>query len=195
MMVNHRVSEYPIDPIFLERWSPRAFTGEFMTQETLFTILEAARWAASSYNSQSWRFVYALRDTERWTTFVDLLVPFNQEWAKNASALVFAASKTTSRSPHTGKEYPSPTHSFDTGAACAYMMLQALKLGWHTHGIVGFDSERARNTLLVTDGLALEDAFAIGRRGEASQLSQHLESKEHPSSRMPLKEIAFEGHM
>ena len=64
-MTKQRKSDYPIHEMFLNRWSPRAFTGQPITQEELLTMLEAARWAASSYNSQPWRFLYALRDTAR----------------------------------------------------------------------------------------------------------------------------------
>jgi len=192
---NLRKADYPIDPMFLERWSPRAFTPEPMTQEALLTILEAARWAASSFNAQPWRFIYALRGTPQWDTALGLLVPFNQEWAKHAAALVFAVSKTTSRSPKTGEEQPSPTHSFDTGAACAYMALQALKLGWHAHGMVGFDHERACEALSVPAGMVMEAAFAIGRRGHPAQLDEALRSREKPSDRVPLTELVFDGHM
>ena len=195
MNVNGRTAEHPIDPLFLERWSPRAFRAEPMPHETLLTMLEAGRWAASSFNAQPWRFVYAFRDTPHWDSFLSLLVPFNQDWAKQASALIFAVSKTTSRSPKTGEEHPSPTHSFDTGAACGFMVLQALKLGWHAHGMVGFDHERARVTLSVPKDFVVEAAFAIGRLGDASRLPEALQSREKPSDRHSLNQLAFEGHM
>ena len=51
---NHRHSDHPIDKLFLERWSPRAFTDEQMGEADLMTLFEAARWAPSSYNSQPW---------------------------------------------------------------------------------------------------------------------------------------------
>lgn len=195
MNVNGRTAEYPIDPLFLERWSPRAFTGEPIPHETLLTMLEAARWAASSFNAQPWRFIYAIRDTPPWGSLLSLLVPFNQEWAKHASALVFAVSKTRSRSLKTGEEHPLPTHSFDTGAACGFMVLQALKLGWHAHGMVGFDHERARMTLSVPKNFVVEAAFAIGRLGNASQLDEALRVRERPSDRHPLKLLVFEAYM
>ena len=53
MTTNSRQADHPIDPIFLERWSPRAFTAEPISEPDLMTILEAARWALSSYNSRS----------------------------------------------------------------------------------------------------------------------------------------------
>ena len=76
--VNGRTAEYPIDEMFLERWSPRAFTREPISEDDLFTMLEAARWAASSGNLQPWRFVYAHRDTASWEKFLNLLRPDGQ---------------------------------------------------------------------------------------------------------------------
>jgi hypothetical protein len=62
---NGRTAEYDVDPLFLERWSPRAFTGEAMPDGELMTLFDAARWAPSAFNGQPWRFVYAHRETGR----------------------------------------------------------------------------------------------------------------------------------
>jgi nitroreductase len=88
-------------------------------------MLEAARWAASSYNSEPWRFIYARRDTPHWEGFLNLLVAGNQVWAKEASALMFLISNFTMRRPGTDTEVPSRTHSLDAGTASGYFALQA----------------------------------------------------------------------
>ena len=72
-MTSPRVSDHPIDPLFTRRWSPRAFTGEPIPRETLSTVLEAARWAPSSFNSQPWRFIVGHRDTPAWAPIFDAL--------------------------------------------------------------------------------------------------------------------------
>ena len=113
---NGRIADYPIDSLFLERWSPRAFTGEPIAQDELFTMLEAARWAPSSGNAQPWRFVYGLHGTPSFDKLLGLLVPGNAAWAKNASALVFFLSKKTGINA-SGNAVEQPTHSFDTGTA------------------------------------------------------------------------------
>jgi len=51
-----RQPDHPIDPLFLERWSPRAFDGSVMPQDDLLTVFEAARWAPSAFNTQPWRW-------------------------------------------------------------------------------------------------------------------------------------------
>ena len=192
-MTKQRTSDYPIHQMFLNRWLPRAFTGQPITQEELLTMLEAARWAASSYNSQPWRFIYAVRDTPAWERFLNLLVPFNQSWAKESSALVFLVSKSTMRSPRSGNEVPSPTHSFDAGTASGYFALQASLMGWYVHGMVGFDADRAFEDLSVPKGHKVEAVYAVGRKGDPAFLPEELRARDLPSDRRSLEELAFEG--
>jgi nitroreductase len=190
---NPRVADHPIDPMFLERWSPRAFTGEAMPQATLFTILEAARWAPSSYNSQPWRFLYAVRDNAHWDKFLGLLNEFNQSWAKTGSALIFAVSETTMTVPGVDSKVPSYSHSFDAGSAWGYLALQASLLGWHAHGMVGIDMDRIRTELQVPEDCRIEAGIVIGKLGPKTLLPETLQARESPSPRKPLAEIAFEG--
>ena len=192
-MTNQRKPDYPIHEMFLNRWSPRAFKGEPITQEELLTMLEAARWAASSYNSQPWRFIFALRDTAAWERFLNLLVPFNQSWAKESSALVFLVSNSTMRSPRSGNEVPSPTHSFDAGTASGYFALQASLMGWYMHGMVGFDANRAFDDLSIPKGHKVEAVYAVGRKADPAGLPEELRARELPSDRRSLEELAFEG--
>jgi nitroreductase len=191
--VNSRTTEYPIDPLFLQRWSPRAFTGAPISEYELLTLLEAARWAPSSYNSQPWRFIYARRDTEHWPKLLGLLTEYNRSWAHAASALVIVVSKTTLLPRGADKEIPSWSHSFDTGAAWAHLALQAARSGWAAHGMVGFDRERAIAELGVPDGYRVEAAIAIGKQGDKSLLPEALQAREAPSDRLPLAQIAGEG--
>ena len=186
-----RTSDHPIERIFLERWSPRALTGEKMDQETLLTLFEAARWAPSSYNSQPWRYLYAHRETPQFDKLLGLLVAPNQAWAKDAAVLMIAVSKTT-MAPR-GVEMPSHSHSFDAGAGWANLSLQANAMGWHTHGMTGFDIPRAATELGVPDGYRVEAAIAIGRLGDKSRLPEQFQAMEAPNGRNPVSSFAFEG--
>ena len=191
--VANRTSDHPINPIFLERWSPRAFSGEAMPKEDLLTILEAARWAPSSYNSQPWRFVYALRDTPQWEPMLSLLVEFNRGWAKDASALVVLASASLMTVPGKDAPVPSHSHSMDAGSGWGYAALQAQMMGYRTHGMVGFDMERAFAELGFKEGYRIEQVFAVGKQGDKSKLPEQMQAREMPSPRKPLAETAFEG--
>ena len=191
--VGNRTSDHPIDPLFLERWSPRAFTGESIGEADLMAMFEAARWAPSSYNSQPWRFVYARRDTPSWAPMLSLLIEFNQSWAKDAAALVVLASSSTMQPPGKDAPVPSHSHSMDAGSAWAQFALQATRMGWHTHGMVGFDLERAFAELGFPQGYRVEMALAVGRIGDKSKLPDFLQAREEPSGRKPLSETVFEG--
>ena len=190
---NSRTADYPIDALFLERWSPRAFTGEAISERELLTLLEAARWAPSSYNSQPWRFLFARRDTEPWPQFLGLLNAYNQSWARNAAALVILVSKTMMLPRGADKEVPSYTHSLDAGAAWANLALQATRSGWAAHGMAGFDVSRTADELGVPADYRVEAAIAIGRPGDKSLLPEPLRAREEPSGRLPLSQLACEG--
>lgn len=191
--VGNRTADHPIDPAFLERWSPRAFTGEAIPEAELMTIFEAARWAPSSYNSQPWRYVYGRRDTPAWAAVFGLLNEFNQSWAKDAAAVVLLASSRMMLPPGKDEPVPSYSHSLDAGSGWGYAALQAQKLGWYSHGMVGFDTENAAKALGFPEGYRVEMMFAIGRLGDKSTLPDYLQGREMPSPRKPLSEIVFEG--
>jgi nitroreductase len=184
-----RHADHPVDKIFLDRWSPRAMTGEPIAQEELLTLFEAARWAPSSYNYQPWRFLYAGRESEHWQTFFDLMVEFNQSWAKNAAVLVVFISRT--HFDFNGN--PAPTHSFDTGAAWENLALQGGLNGLVVHGMQGFDYERARAALNIPEGFQVEAMCAIGKPADPATLSEDLRAKEMPSGRRKLEETICEG--
>jgi nitroreductase len=191
--MTQRTADHPIDPQFLNRWSPRAFTGEAIPEATLLTFLEAARWAPSGFNAQPWRFIWARRDTAAWAPLFSTLLPFNQAWAAQASALVLVVSQTRWTPPGKTELADNSSHAFDAGAAWGYLALQASLAGWHAHGIGGFDRELARSTLGIPADYQPQAAVAIGKRGDKAQLPEALQAREAPSPRHPLSAIAAEG--
>ena len=190
-----RRPDHPIDPLFLDRWSPRAFDGSDMPEEDLLTIFEAARWAPSAFNSQPWHFLYAKRGDSNWARFLSLLIPWNQGWAHSASVLVYIVSDSlpfTDRK--TGEPAPSTTHSFDAGAAWACLALQATRMGYFAHGMSGIQYELARAELGLPERFHLDAACVIGRIGDPAMLDEKLRAREAPSDRKPLAEFVHAGN-
>ena len=183
-----RKTENPVNDIFVNRWSPRAMSGEQIDEATLKTLLEAARWSPSSNNNQPWRFIYARRNTPHWDTIFNLMNEGNQVWAKNAAVLIVVISKTTFDS---GK--PARTHSYDAGAAWVSLALQGSLLNLVVHGMQGFDYDRAKQELQVPDDYQVEAMIAIGRHGKKEDLPDYLQEREFPSPRKKVSEIAMEG--
>jgi nitroreductase len=186
-----RQSIHPIHPLILNRWSPRALSGESMTHEELMPLFEAARWAPSSYNAQPWRFVYARRGTPEWETFMGLLIDFNKAWACNAAVLVVVVARTTFE--HNGK--PSVTHAFDAGAAWENLALEASARGLVAHGMQGFDYAAAAQAVKMPGDHVILAMIAIGKPGRKEDLSAELQEREEPSDRRALEEIVMEGEM
>lgn len=189
MTQNSRTSAYPILPLILNRWSPRAMSGEPLSDAELLPLFEAARWAPSSFNGQPWRFLYGKRDTVHWNKFFDLLGDFNKEWCKNAAVLGISIAKKT----YERNQKPNPSHAYDTGASWENLFLEGFSRGLVVHGMSGFDYEKAKATFSISDDYIILAMFAIGKKGAKESLSQELQGKEFPSDRKKLEEIAFEG--
>jgi nitroreductase len=185
----HRTADHPIEPIFLDRWSPRAMSGAPIDEADLMRLFEAARWAPSTYNEQEWRFLYARRDSSHWPAFFGLLMEANQAWCDRASVLMVVLShKVFARNG-----LPNPVHTFDAGAAFENMALQGTAMGLVVHGMAGFDRDKARATLRVPDDYDVEAMVAVGHPGDPDELPPALREREAPSDRKPIAEIAREG--
>jgi nitroreductase len=78
----------PVLDVIAERWSPRALDpNRPVERETVFRLLEAARWAPSSRNEQPWRYVvYDSTDPDALARARSCLND-NNYWALNAAVL------------------------------------------------------------------------------------------------------------
>jgi nitroreductase len=184
-----RKADHPIEKLLIDRWSPRAMSGEEISQEQLMQLFEAARWAPSSFNAQQWRALYSRRGTKHWQTFFDLLVDANKTWAKNAAVLVVFIS----RKLFDHDNEPSATHSYDCGAAWENFALQGFHQGLVVHGMEGFDYERARKELAIPDEFQVEAMAAVGRPGRRELLPEKLQVRETPNDRRKVSESVSEG--
>lgn len=164
-------------------------TGKSLDEEEFMPLFEAARWGPSSYNNQPWRFLYAAKGDDHWTSYLDFLSNENKTWAKRAAVLVVILSKTTF--DYNGE--PSRTHSFDTGAAWQNFALEGARRGLVVHGIGGFDYERAAAALSIPSVYTIEAMAAIGIQGPPDLLPDELQEREEPSDRKPLDDIVIEG--
>ena len=183
---NHREPEYDISPMFIHRWSPRGI-GTDMDKEDLMSLFEAARWAPSSYNNQSWRFIYATCEDEEFQVFEDLMGDFNADWAGEGYALIVVASKKSF--DHNGED--SITHSFDTGAAWENLALEAARRGLVAHGMQGFDYEKAREKLDIPEGFDVEAMIAVGSKEDEEALPE--DARVEPNGRKEMEEIVSRG--
>lgn len=171
-----------VDDLFPSRWSGRAMSGERVPDEEFAAMLEAARWAPSSNNEQTWRVLYATQGDPGFETMLGLLTGANPEWAQRASHLALFLAE-----GRDGAE-PGLTQAFDTGAAWMSLALQGTMRGFVVHPMGGFKKDEALAALGVPAGYAAIAIVAIGRPGDASVLPERLRDRE--SSRSPRRPVA-----
>lgn len=183
--------EHPIEEVLQRRWSPLAFSDRAVEPEKLLSMLEAARWAASSYNEQPWSFIVATKDNpEEFNRLLSCLVEGNQEWAKNAPVLMLSVAKLYFEL--NGAENRHAFH--DVGAAAANLATQATALGLEIHQMAGFDVPKAKELYGIVDGYEPVAAIALGYIGDPQILSERLQQREAaPRTRKPLQEFVFTG--
>lgn len=185
---DYRQVNHDIDPIYINRWSPRSFADKQVPESILNSLFEAARWAPSAANIQPWRFIFAKNAADR-ETFSTFINKGNISWSQNAPVLVAIVSQ---------KTWPkgddiNPTHAFDTGAAWGYFALEAARKGLVAHGMGGFDREKAKKILNLPDDYEVNALAAIGYQGELDTLEEHFHEREKPSNRKPIDVFTFEG--
>ena len=189
LIPNNRMPDAPVNPMFLDRWSPRAFDPTSLPEEDIATLFEAARWAPSCFNEQPWLFVYGTSEEER-ETFLEILVEKNRLWAHNAPVLAILFAKRTFA--HGGR--PNRWAGLDCGAAWVSLALQARMMGLYAHGMAGFSQKRAYELLNVPEeGYEAMTAIAIGAYGDRDALPDEIKENEQPNTRKPLAEVAVKG--
>jgi nitroreductase len=185
-----RQPEHDVLPLFVNRWSPRAFKPEPVPRAILDAMVEAARWAPSSINLQPWRFHLTTMGETRdaWNQAVG---ERNRTWSDHAGALVWVVAKTTmGPNPFAPPETPNRHAHFDTGAAAVQFVLEGERHGVKSHYMGGVDVGKAHQVL----GLAADEdvvcAIAVGYTADPSTLPDGLRNRETPSGRKPAPEIA-----
>lgn len=185
-------TQYPIHDIIAQRWSPLAFASKPVEPEKLRSILEAARWAASSYNEQPWSFIVAVKENqpEEFKRLLNCLAEGNQEWAQNAPVLMISVAKL-----HFERNGVENRHTFhDVGAAAALLAIQATVLGLFIHQMAGFDVEKARETFSIPQDYEPVAAIALGYHGDPQSLSEKLQQRElNQRTRKSLETFVFTG--
>lgn len=185
---NRRQTNHKIDPIYLERWSPRSFANEPVEQVKLDRIFEAARWAPSAANWQPWHYIVAQTDEDR-KRFLSFIYEGNTVWCMHAPVLVAILSK---KIRNEAKDV-NVTHAFDTGASWGFLALEAARQGLITHAMGGFDKDKAAIELNIPEEYSIQAIFAVGYQGEKAQLPEAYQARELASDRKPLEEMITYG--
>lgn len=188
-MVKRAAAEHPIQELLAIRWSPYAFDSRPVSKADLQSLFEAARWAASSYNEQPWRYLVATQEEpEEFAKLLSCLVEPNQAWAK--AAPVLAVSVASLNFQLNGKPNKAAIH--DLGLAACSLTLEATARGLAVHQMIGIVPERVRELYGIPEGYEAVTALAIGYVGDPQRLPEKLAARDlAPRTRKGLREFVF----
>lgn len=184
-------TDFPIHELLRSRWSPVAFSSRPVEPEKLRSLLEAARWAPSSFNEQPWAYVLATQDDpEEYQHMLSVLVEGNIAWAQHAPVLMLSVAKLNFE--RNGKPNRHAFH--DVGLASENLVIQATALGLAVHQMAGFHVEKARELFGIPSGWEPVAAIAAGYPGDPDSLPEPLHKRElAPRTRKSLELFVFTG--
>lgn len=187
-------TRYPIHDLLARRWSPRAFDpARDVSAEVLHRLFEAARWAASSYNEQPWRFLVARRmaDPAGFAKALGCLVEPNQVWACQAPVLLLTAIST--KFAKNGAANRCAAH--DLGLAVGNLSVQATHEGLHVHQMGGVKLDAVKAAYNIPDDCEPFTAIAIGHPTSPSHLPTDplRQAETAVRTRRDFNEIVFAG--
>jgi nitroreductase len=191
MYTKHAVTDYPIQPVLAERWSPYGFEDRPVSEAELRSLFEAARWAASSYNEQPWSYLVATKENlHEFGRLLSCLVEANQAWAKGAPVLVLGV--VSFRFSKDNKDNRAAVH--DLGLAAGNLLVEATARGLAVHQMIGILPDKAREVYQIPDHCEAWTAMAIGYKADPAKLPDALKERDlAPRQRKPLSEFVFSG--
>ncbi|HBA60131.1 MAG TPA: nitroreductase [Elusimicrobia bacterium] len=164
----------------------RALEPVEISDGDLKELAAAAQLAASCFNNQPWKFVFAR--SEESLAKVQACLSKNNDWARSGSLIIAAFA---------GKDYDCVVkerefYLFDLGMAVSALLLRATEMGLVAHPIAGFDNARAAAALGIPDGNMLLTLIIVGNKsGNLSALTAPqaaMETGGRPP-RLPLENV------
>lgn len=172
------------------RRSPRSYSTEHIPINLLEEIFDAARWAPSSMNEQPWLYLYAYNGTEKFNKILDSLVPFNQQWAKNANVLVISMAKKTF--DYKGKD--NKYYMYDVGSANQNLLLSAFDNNIYGHPMGGFNEAKLIEYFNIPKNIEPVCIISLGYLDSPDKLPEDLKTRELAErKRKSLTEIIVPG--
>lgn len=191
--MNNKIAatDYPVLDDLKKRWSPRAFGERPVSDDDLNSLFEAARWAASSFNEQPWRFVVARKNDEHYQQLFEGLMQGNKDWAWTAPVL--GAAFVNKYFKKNGKFNRVAYH--DLGLAMGNLTVEATRRGLAVHMMGGIIPENLyQNFNVDQEQYDAVHMFVIGYQDEKrlSEMDESFEKSELADrTRLPISDIVL----
>ncbi|MDQ3072365.1 MAG: nitroreductase family protein [Bacteroidota bacterium] len=169
-------ADVEIHSLLKERWSPRAFSEKMPDRKVLRRLFEAARWAPSSSNEQSWRFIVGIKgENGSWEKVFSCLDDGNREWCKRVPVLVLACAK---KHFSFGRQAENKHYGHDVGQSLAHLTVQAMHEDLFVHQMAGFDVEKTTEVFSIPEEFLPFTCAAIGYQDDPDVLEEKNAARE-----------------
>ena len=185
------MAELEINPLIRNRYSPRVYEPDRLTDDEIEKLFEAARWAPSAGNGQPWRFIYATPEKkETWDKLYDCLEGFNKEWVQLAPFLMMGIVQTFD--PVRNKKRTAT--GYQLGLAMGNLIMQAGTMGLHARNMRGFSIAKAKENFDIPEIFEPVIMLAAGHLGDESKYGEKFQvPKGEHRIRKPIKSLIYNG--
>lgn len=168
MRVNKTGSAYAMDVLdaIRGRRSIRAFKNDYVSEETVEKLIDAARWAPSAGNIQPWEFIIIRKPAIK-TRLVEAAL--GQSFIAEAPVVIVVCADENRCAQRYGERGRSLYCLQDTAAAIQNIHLTVYALGLGTCWIGAFKEEETRETLNIPVGIRPVGIIPIGYAAESPQ--------------------------
>ena len=154
------------------RMSPLVFAERDFESEKLSALVEAARWAPSCSNNQSWNYVFVHKKDKTRATLEDALTRGNS-WAKKAPYLVAVAADPNKDC----KDNDLPFYAYNAGLSVMCLVIEAEHLGLRVHQMAGWNEQKVKQALDYPSNFRVIVMFALGYEANVKSIWETFDER------------------
>ena len=182
-------------PEIKKRLSPVIFKKDVVEKEKMDVLIEAARWAPSCMNNQSWNYVFVDKEAPTRSALEEGLSRGNA-WAKEAPYLIAVGAIPEEACQVNGIPY----YAYDVALSVMSLVIEAEHQGLRVHQMAGWDESTVKKALGFPDGHRVVVVFALGYEEDPKNVWNELDERtraktERARTRKPSTNNFFFDHM
>ena len=148
------------------------FKDQDIEKDKIKALVEAARYAPSSYNNQPWNYVFVHKNDPNRKELEDSLMIGNG-WAKKAPYLIVVGGDPDKDTTNNGVYY----YLYDTGLSVMNLITEAEHQGLRAHQMGGWEKEKLKKAVNFPDNINPIVVIAIGYEDKFDDTIKGLISK------------------
>ncbi len=173
------------------RLSPTVFDEKDFDKKKLYALVEAARWAPSCFNNQSWNYVF-VHKTDATRMILEEALTRGNAWAKRAPYLVAVAADPEQDCMNNDL----PFYAYNAGLSVMCLVIEAEHLGLRVHQMAGWNEQKVKEALGYPSNFRVIVLFALGYEADVNKLWESLNEKTRTKlarkrERRPMKDNFF----